>query len=92
MPTTAKKRTAAQLGSAKESRKKEAEKRVADVVARIGKHLVMEADGSLAGRGTPTVTARAARTTPEPTIGSGGSMAPTKKPVGRPMKKPKSRF
>jgi len=92
VPTAAKKRTAAQLAGAKGSRTKAAEKPVADVAARIGKHLAMGADGMLAGRGKPAVTARAAQTAPEPTIGSSTSVTQTQKPATRPTKKPKNRF
>jgi len=67
--------------------KKEAEKLVADVVARIGKHLVTEIDVTLAGPGTPAVKARNAQTIRVPTIATNVRTPGSKKPVVRPTKK-----
>ncbi len=91
MSTTAsaptKKHTAAQLRGAERLGIKEAEKLVAKVVARIGKHLVTGTDVTLAGPGTPGVKARNAQTVRVPTIAANVRTPGSKKPVGRPTKR-----
>jgi len=87
MPVAPKKRVAAQLDGSDGLGKKAAEKLVADVVARIGKHLVMGVDVRLAGLGTPMVSARDARTPRDITAGSGVRTPGREKPVLRPAKK-----
>lgn len=87
MPVAPKKRVAAQLNGTGRLGKKEAERVVADVVARIGKHLVMGVDVRLAGLGTPKVSARDARTPRDTTAGSGVRTPGREKPVIRPAKK-----
>ena len=85
--TPTQKRTAAQLSGTQKMGKKEAEKLVADVVARIGKHLVTGIDVTLAGPGTPAVKARNAQTVRVPTIAVNVRTPGSKKPVVRPTKR-----
>jgi len=82
-----KKRTAAQLSGAQKMGKKEAEKLVADVVARIGKHLVTGTGVTRAGPGTPAVKARNAQTVCIPTTAANVRTPGSKKPVVRPTKR-----
>ncbi len=86
--TPTKKRTAAQLSGAQNMGKKEAEKLVAEVVARIGKHLVTGIDVTLAGPGTPPVKARNTQSLRAPTTAANVRTPGSKKPIGRPTKKP----
>ena len=85
--TPTKKRTAAQLSDAQKMGKKKAENLVAEVVARIGKHLVTGTDVTLAGPGTPAVKARNAQTVHVPTIAANVRTPESKKPVVRPTKR-----
>jgi len=85
--TPTKKRTAAQLSGAQNMGKKEAEKLVAEVVARIGKHLVTGIDVTLAGPGTPPVKARNTQSLRAPTTAANVRTPGSKKPIGRPTKK-----
>jgi uncharacterized Zn finger protein/nucleoid DNA-binding protein len=85
-PTPTKKCTAVQLSGAMRLGKKEAEKLVADVVARIGKHLVTGVDVTLAGPGTPAVKARNTRSLRAPTCIATVRTPGSKKRVGRPAK------
>jgi len=87
MPVAPKKRAAAQLNGTDGLGKKEAEKLVADVVARIGKHLVMGVDVRLAGLGTTAGKARDPWTPRESIAGSGVRTPGREKPVLRPAKK-----
>ncbi len=88
-PAVPKNRSAAPVGGTNGRGKKEAEKLVADVLARIGKHLVTGVDVRLAGLGTPMVSARDARTPPDTTAGPGVRTPGRKKPVPEPAKKTK---
>ena len=85
--TPTKKRTAAQLSGVQNMGKKEAEKLVADVVARIGKRVVTGIDMTLAGPGTPAVKARNAQTVRVPTIAANVRTPGSKKPVAKPAKR-----
>ena len=82
IPAAAKKRTAAQLGAAKRLDKKAAEKAVADVIARIGQHLVMGVDVIRAEQD--------AQVPPEPTVGSGLRTPAKRKPAVGPAKRRKA--
>ena len=86
----AKKRTAAQLGAAKEWDKKAAEKVVADVIALIGQHLVMGVDVTRAEQDTPKAGARDAQALPEPTAGSNLRTPGRRKPAVEPARKRKA--
>ena len=85
--TPTKTHTAAQLSGAKKMGKKEAEKLVADVVARIGKHLVTGIDVKPAEPDTPAVKARNAQTVRAPTTAANVRTPGSKKPVVRPAKR-----
>jgi len=86
----AKKRAAAQLGAAKELDKKAAEKVVADVIARIGQHLVTGADVVQAKQGASKAGARDARALPDPVSGSGVQTPARRKPAVGPAKRRKA--
>jgi len=86
----AKKRTAAQLGTAKKLDKKAAEKAVADVIALIGQHLVMEVDVTRAEQGSLKAGARDARAPREPTASSGLRTPGRRKPAAGPARTPKA--
>ena len=90
MPAALEERTAAQLRTAKKLDKKAAEKAVADVIARIGQHLVMEADLARPEQGTPKAGTRDARVHPEPTAGSGARTVGKRKPAVGPARKRKA--
>ena len=89
IPAVLEERTAAQLRAAKKLNKKMAEQAVADVIARIGQHLVMEADLARAEQGAPKAGARDARVHPEPTAGSGVRTSGRRKPAVGPARKRK---
>ena len=76
----ARKRTAGQLGGAKELDQKAAEKAVADVIARIGQHLVMGVDVTRAEQGTPKAGTRGAQAPGEPITGPGARTPGKRKP------------
>lgn len=86
----AKKRAASQLGAAKELDKKAAEKVVADVIARIGQHLVTGADVVQAEQGASKSGARGARALPDPVSGSGVQTPARRKPAVGPAKRRKA--
>ena len=90
MPAALEERTAVQLRAAKKLDKKAAEKAVADVIARIGQHLVMEAALARAGQVMPKAGARDARVHSEPAAGSGVRTPGRRKPAVGPAKKRKA--
>ncbi len=86
----ARKRTAAQPGAAKKLDKKTAEKAVADVIARIGQHLVMGMDVTRAEHDTLKASAHDAQVPPEPTVGSGSRTPAKRKPAVGPARRRKT--
>ena len=90
MPAAFKEPTAAQFRAAKKLDRKAAEKAVADVIARIGQHLVMEADPARAGQLMPKAGARDVRVHSEPAAGSGVRTPGRRKPAVGPAKKRKA--
>ncbi len=89
-PGASKKSAAAPLGGPSRLGKKAAEEVVADVLARIGRDLVMGVNVTTAGPGTPFGITRGVQTVRGPATGSSIQTPGRKETVGRPLKKRKA--